>query len=402
LTEERAREDEAPMSHTDFEQALTLPAWLAVQARTRGAVVALRRKSLGLWRAWTWRQVADEVSRVASSLAAHGFARGDRVVIAGEPRPEALLLAFAAQWLGGAAVCVDLGGPAGSLDLGAPRPQFAFVEHGGQFALLERLADGAPFDRVVYGDPRGVVPSPDARLIAYEALAAFRGPIDPPRADPGDLAFAFARRVEAAGPAPPPCAITHREALAGARALLRDGAIGADHDALAPRSQTPEFARAFVGSWLVAGFRLHFPEKASTRDVDRRELSPSLVIGTADSYARLRQRVTENLPAPRSPQRRLVDWALAPSTTGLDELLRRTAGEALVRRPLREVIGLSRVELLLVAGAAPEASVAAFFSRLGLELRSLDDAGASAAAVRERAADLEQPSGSLPVAGEAS
>jgi hypothetical protein len=391
------------MSDPDFKQALTLPAWLAVQATTRGGAPALRRKSLGRWRAWTWRQVADEVSHVASSLAARGFARGDRAVIAGEPRPEALVVALAAQWLGGAAFYVDLVGPTGSLDLGTPRPRFAFVERGAQLDLLTRLTSGAPFDRVVYADPRGIVPGPDGRLIAYEALAAPGAPtVDLPRAEPGDVAFAFGRRWEGVGPAPRPRSITHCEALAGARALLRAVAIGADRDALVPRSQTPESARAFVGSWLMAGFRLHFPETQSTRDVDRRELAPWLVVGTADSYAGLRQRVIQNLPAPTSPQRRLVDWALAPSTHGLDEVLRRTVGEVLVRRPLREVIGLSRVALSLVAGAAPEASVAAFFSRLGLKLRSLDDPGAAAAtAARGRAADAERPSGSLPIAGEA-
>jgi hypothetical protein len=112
--------------------------------------------------------------------------------------------------------------------------------------------------------------------------------------------------------------------------------------------------------------------------------------------------VIENLPVATSLHRRLVDWALAPSTQGLDEVLRRTAGEMLVRRPLREVIGLSRVEVSLVAGAEPEANVAAFFSRLGLELRSLDSpGGAMGPATRGRATDAERPSGSLPIPGEA-
>jgi hypothetical protein len=391
------------MSDIDFEQALTLPAWLVVQAKSRGRALALRRKSLGRWHAWTWAQVAGEVSHVASSLAAHGFARGDRVVIAGEPRPEALVVALAAQWLGGAAVYVDLVGPSGSLDLGTPCPRFTFVERGVQLDLLARLTNGEPFHRVVYADPRGIVPTPDGRTIAYEALRAPGAPtVGVPRAEPDDVAFAFGSRWEGVGVAPASLSITHGEALAGARALLRAVAIGPDRDALAPRSLTPEVARVFVGSWLMAGFRVHFPERESTRDVDRRELTPSLVVGTADSYARLRQRVIENLPVATSLHRRLVDWALAPSTQGLDEVLRRTAGEMLVRRPLREVIGLSRVEVSLVAGAEPEANVAAFFSRLGLELRSLDSpGGAMGPATRGRATDAERPSGSLPIPGEA-
>ena len=94
--------------------ALTLPASLAYQALTRGDAVALRRKTLGRWRAWTWRQVREDVVRIAGALASGGIGRGDRVVVGREPRPEGLLAALAVQWLGGVAAPMDAGSSAGS------------------------------------------------------------------------------------------------------------------------------------------------------------------------------------------------------------------------------------------------------------------------------------------------
>ncbi|MNR37341.1 hypothetical protein D3C85_1553490 [compost metagenome] len=48
-------------------------------------------------------------------------------------------------------------------------------------------------------------------------------------------------------------------------------------------------ARYLLAPWLLAGFRLNFPERLETRDQDRRELGPSLVLGTRETYGRLHE-----------------------------------------------------------------------------------------------------------------
>jgi len=328
--------------------ALTLPASLAYQALTRGGAVALRRKVLGRWRQWTWRQLRDDVVRIAAALAASGIGRGDRVVVGREPRLEALLAALAVQWLGGVAAPVDTGAPAGSGS-----------------ALSDFVART--------GDPTaGAV-----RILA----------------DPDDAAFAY--EIERGGA---PRCIRHSDALAGARALIRRASLRPDHDALIPPSLTPDIARAFVGAWLVAGFSLNLPESAATQEVDRREVAPTVVVGTAGTYAQLRQRVLDGLPPPTTLSRRLADWALRPDSLDAG-VLDRAAGELLVRRPLRRVIGLSRVERALVADAVPEKAVAAFFAGLGVRLRPLIPADAEPA-VCPSLGIVERSAGLLPAVPE--
>ena len=48
----------------------------------------MRHKDLGIWRTWTWREVADEVRAFALGLGELGLQRGDRVAIVGRNRPK--------------------------------------------------------------------------------------------------------------------------------------------------------------------------------------------------------------------------------------------------------------------------------------------------------------------------
>ena len=55
----------------------TFPRLLRQHARVRPAHPATREKSLGIWQAWTWADVAAEVRALACGLAAQGFRRGN-------------------------------------------------------------------------------------------------------------------------------------------------------------------------------------------------------------------------------------------------------------------------------------------------------------------------------------
>ena len=43
----------------------TFPKLLLNHARVRGDKIAMREKDLGIWQAWTWREVLDEVRAMA-------------------------------------------------------------------------------------------------------------------------------------------------------------------------------------------------------------------------------------------------------------------------------------------------------------------------------------------------
>ena len=164
---------------------------------------------------------------------------------------------------------------------------------------------------------------------------------------------------------------SHAELLREGQALVSGEALTEREEAFAARAFAASGqARYLLAPWLIAGFCLNFPEGLETRDIDRRELGPTLVAGTRETWQRLENMVRERLPAAGTWQRRLVDRALAPRAAGLTGLI----GGWLVRRPLRDVLGFTRTRVPLIIGEPlPEASVQ-FFATLGIAVRNWKEA----------------------------
>lgn len=345
----------------------SLPEWLQWQAHRQGEGIAVRHKRLGIWQARSWTQVDAEVRGLAGALQVRGFAGDAQLVVLSRPRPEALLAALAAQWLGGSAALLDPLEPAAGQQelLRELQPDFVFAEG---LEELERLRGAGLAPRLAfYADVRGVKAQAGeqdyARLLAGSGAARPELP-----AQTGRCAFAFYRR--GADGRRERQQISHGELLREGRRLVQAEQLGAHEEALAARAfAAGGQARYLLAPWLIAGFRLNFPEGLATRDNDRRELGPTLVAGTRETYGRLYAQVQARLPPPGSAQGRLVDWALARRSG----LLRQMLGDWLVRRPLRDVLGFSRTRVPLLVGEPLPQEVQAFFAGLGVAVRAWPD-----------------------------
>ncbi len=353
----------------------TLPAWLAAQARQRPDSVALRHKSLGVWHVRNWVQVSAEVLSLADALRRRGFGVGAVLVILSRPRPEALFAALAAQWLGGVAALFDPldDEPSQLGPLRETDADFALAEGVDEIARLR--ASGLRPVLLCYADGRGLVGMPERgdtlghALVDYADLLASSPPMRAdhnvsPQARDDAEAFAFYRQGEQSVEQQH---ITHAELLAEGARLVRTEQLEADEEALAARAFAASGqARYLLAPWLIAGFRLNFPERLETRDSDRRELGPTLVLGTRETWGRLHAQMQQRLPLPGTLRRRLVAWALAPTPGPLNRLL----GHWLVRRPLRDVLGLSRTRVPLLVGAPLQTEAQALFAALGVDVRN--------------------------------
>jgi len=349
----------------------TLPHWLLYQSDSQAGRVALRHKRLGVWQQRSWRQTADEVHRLATALRASGFAEGATLAIVSRPRPEALLAALAAQWLGGVAALLDpLEAAAGQIEvLRQLQPQAVFAEG---LLEIERLQASALTPAlVIYADGRGVASlNPAGLALADYAQLALRETDCPwpVQAHAERTAFAF-YRYAASGQIEQQ-RITHAELLQQGQRLVLAEKLNEQEEALAARAFAASGqARYLLAPWLIAGFCLNFPENLSTRDNDRRELGPTLVAGTAQTYGRLHELVLSRLPQPGSVQRRLVDWALDKQPGKVRKVL----GEWLVRRPLRDVMGFTRTRAPLLVGEPLPITTLDFFAALGIEVRAWPD-----------------------------
>lgn len=333
----------------------TLPQALLLQARTRGTKTALRYKRLGIWQARSWSEVATDVSRLAAALQQRGFSRGDDLLIISQARAEALLLALAAQWLGGSVTLLDP-----ELDnrplLVRLNPAFVLAE---ALDSVQQIRDIDQPPRVLlYLDGRGLNAGDDHGLSGYAELFT-RIIADAPEPVTEAAATAFVFHPADGQPRP----LSHGQLLEGARKLITRESLSAGEEALAARVFAASGqARYLLAPWLSAGFCLNFPEALATRDTDRRELGPTLVLGTRESYARLEHWARERLPLPGTLSHRLYRWAMAPDA----RLFRRWIGYWLIRRPLLDVLGMSRLRVPLLVGPALSQESAAFFGALGI------------------------------------
>ena len=157
--------------------------------------------------------------------------------------------------------------------------------------------------------------------------------------------------------------------VAAARTWLDANGVTAQDRAFISEAPTTEAAAIFIAGWLVAGITLILPEDSTTADADRREAQPTIVAATGATYARLRQRLSDNLPATGTRLRSAVDAGLAASPR---DWVRRALGGWLIRRPLRTILGLRRAALALVLDETPPAPEAReLFAQLGVPLRAL-------------------------------
>lgn len=307
--------------------------------------------------------MAGEVAQAAAALEADGFGSGDVLALLGHPCAEALILMLAAQWLGGVAAPLPVEAEeealAEMLRILAPK-----VAHGEDQEQVDRLL-AAGFDgaRLVFADGRGLHAYGRAGLAAYPAwLAGGVGRRVPPVS-----ASAAGVAVRYAGPnawdGADADVLHHDDLVAGAVGLLRTTGLSERDAAFAGRRFAPAgLVRYLLAPWLIGGFSINVAEGLESRDRDRREIGPTLVVGAAHTYARLRARIEARLPAVGSRWGNWLARALTPAGGG--GLVR-----LLVLSPLREVAGLARVRVAIVVGPQPDEATVAFFRRLGIELQ---------------------------------
>ena len=79
----------------------TIPKLMLYHSEHRGNSPANRQKEFGIWKSWTWFEVADEVRSLACGLSSLGFQRGDKLAGIGNNRPRLYWSMVATQVLGG-------------------------------------------------------------------------------------------------------------------------------------------------------------------------------------------------------------------------------------------------------------------------------------------------------------
>ena len=372
----------------------TFPQLLLQHARVRGERPAIREKDLGIWQAWTWRDVHGEAEALAHGLAAAGLARGAHIAVIGANRPRLYATILAAQCLG--AIPVPFYEDAIATEMTYVFQDaaiaFAVVEDQEQAdKLFEILPQCPQLKHVWYDDARGLRHYRQPELASYESLVAagreragaqpafFEAEIAKGR--PGDTAIMMYTSGTTGNPKG--VVLSHANLISASRAYAELEHLRDDEEVLAylPMAWIGQNLFSYA-QWMVVGFRINCIESGETVLTDMREIGPTYYFAPPRVLEALLTQVTIRMEDASRVKRALFAYfmgvarrvgarILDKQPVSAVERLRYAIGNVLVYAPLRNALGMSRIRVAYTAGEAIGPDLFVFYRSLGINLKQL-------------------------------
>jgi long-chain acyl-CoA synthetase len=390
VTPRKARTDPLPVDETT-----TFPKLLAELDRRYGdSRIAVQEKRYGIWQPSGWHQLHTRVRNFAHGLASLGVQPGQVVAVLGDNRPEWLVSELAAQSLGACTVGIyptSVGEEVVHV-LTDGQVRVVVAEDQEQVDKLIELKDRLPaVERVIYYDTRGLelydVPYL-SEFTAVEAAGREWG-----EAHPGwlDEQIAAGRAADVAvicttsgtTGRPKLAMLSHANLLEMGRSMteLDPIGMGARYLSFLPLAWIGEQMIA-VACGLQLGFTLSFAEEAATQRADLRELGPNLMFSPPRIWEDMLSSIMVRVGEAGFAKRKTFGWGQAVGDRYADSRLKGAkAGPGLrlqhrladwvALRPVREQLGLTRIDRCYTGGAPLGPDVFRFFHSIGVNLKQI-------------------------------
>jgi long-chain acyl-CoA synthetase len=335
------------------------------------------------------KEVFERVRDLSLGLSALGMARGDRVALVSESRPEWLLTDLAVAAGGGVTVPIypTLSAAQARYILQDSGARFAVVSNGVQLEKIQHVRHQLPsLEALVVIDPAGAV-SPS--VLTFDALAdrgharmvqewgAGREFRDAARqVSPGDLATII--YTSGTTGEPKGVMLTHGNLVANMYAGAEALEVHQDDVAVSFLPLSHAFERMVSYVYLLQGVTVVFAESFDTIGRDVAAVRPTVFTGVPRVYEKMHARVMEKGLSGSAAKSALFRWAVGVATRrgrailrgrGMSPLtaLQLPLADRLVFAKIRQGVG-GRLRYL-VSGSAPlPASLAEFFHGVGLPI----------------------------------
>ena len=356
--------------------------------------VAMREKEFGIWQSFTWKEYHEHVKRFSLGLSSLGLARGDKVAIIGDNRPEWVWAEVAAQ----AAGAVPLGLYQDSTlkevayVIDHSDSTFVVAEDQEQVDKILDIRDQLPKVRyIVYTDPRGMRGYDDSHLIDFKEVEELGREVE--RREPDR----YEQQVGASG-SEDLALICYTSGTTG----FPKGAILSFRNLLTmavnlmevdPKLETDEFVSFLPLAWigeqmmclssaLLTGFTVNFPEKPETVQENIREIGPNIMFSPPRIWENMTSNVQVKVMDASWLKRKMYEWALPVGYEYAEVLFRKEKPDFLlllrhglayylVFRALKDRLGLLRIRTASTGGAALGPDVFKFFTAMGVNLKQI-------------------------------
>jgi long-chain acyl-CoA synthetase len=372
----------------------TFPKLCRANAQRFPRKIALREKDLGIWQSYTWGDYFARARRIALGLASLGFARGDKVAIVGDNRPELYWAVLATQALGGVPVPLyqDAAEKELAYVLDHAEARFAIVEDQEQVDKLVHVKAQCPrLEHVIYDDPRGLRGYTKPFLLSLAELEE-RGDkfaLGHPAHFDDELALGTADDTaiicytSGTTGLPKGAMLSHRNLIVTGRNAVATEGLRDDEEILSylPMAWVGDHIFSYVQS-ILTGFTANCPESAATVLHDLKEIGPTYFFAPPRIWENLLTTVMVRIEDAARPKRALVHFfldlaqdlerrRLTGRPTSAWRRLLYPLGRVLVYGPLRDNLGLRRVRRAYTAGEAIGPEIFVFFRALGINVKQL-------------------------------
>ncbi len=383
---------------SDVQQSIarhdTFPKLLIRNAQTRGDRTAYREKIFGIWQAFDWSQVLDNVRALSCGLAALGVKRGDKVAVIGDNRPQLYWVFPAVQALGAIPVPLYQDSVADEMKyvLEHAEVRFAVVENQEQTDKVMSIMEGLPaLEGIVYEDERGLRNYSEEFLHSYDAVQEKGRAYDSANAG-------FFENEIAQGKGEDVSVILYTSGTTGNPKgvvisfdnLRESGELSVGFENLTEKEEVLSYLpMAWIGDHLfsyaqayTAGYAVNCPESSDTVLTDLRELGPTYYFAPPAVFENMLTNMQIRMEDAGWIKRNLFNTFIdVAKDVGVNILERKPVsifgrmkywlGKLFIYGPLLNTLGFSRIRIAYTAGAPMGPDVFRFYRSLGLNLKQL-------------------------------
>jgi len=372
----------------------TFPKLVRRNAERFGHRVAIREKDYGIWQAYTWRDYVDQARLIALGLASLGFARGDKIAIIGDNRPQLYWTVMAAQALGGVPVPIYQDSIEREVQyvIDHAEARFALVEDQEQVDKLLHIKGQSPrLEYIVYDDSRGMRSYSEPFLSSLAELVErgrkfevghptyFDDEVARGRADDvAIICYTSGTTGVSKG-----AVLSHRNLILTAENAAAFEGVRGDEEILSylPMAWVGDHVFSYAQS-IVSGFAINCPESAATVLHDLKEIGPTYFFAPPRIWETILTNVMVRVEDCAWPKRKLVHFffglaqeieraRLSQEPVPAWRRLLHPLGRLLVHGPLRDNLGMRRVRRAYTAGEAIGPEIFVFFRALGINVKQI-------------------------------
>jgi long-chain acyl-CoA synthetase len=372
----------------------TFPKLVRLNAERIPRKIAIREKDYGIWQPYTWRDYYEQARLIALGLASLGFARGDKVAIIGDNRPQLYWAVMATQALGGVPVPLYQDSIEKEMQyiVDHAEAKYAVVEDQEQVDKLLHIKEQCPrLEHIIYDDPRGLRTYTEPFLISLQRLQELgkKFELDNPTYFEDEVAKGGADDVaiicytSGTTGMPKGAMLSHRNLIVTARNAAAFDRVGGDEEILSylPMAWVGDHIFSYAQS-IIMGFAINCPESAATVLHDLKEIGPTYFFAPPGIWERILTNVMVRVEDAARIKRVMVHFflrlaqdverkRLSRQPVPLWHRLLYPLGDLLVYGPLKDNLGLRRVRRAYTAGEAIGPEIFVFFRALGVNVKQI-------------------------------